>query len=416
MIFLFVSTPLLNRINYVKTRSPSPTPNNTGNDSGSVQGLFGGCALDFLWGKKVKGAGVLLPPQAESRDYGTIPVNAAEPTHTAHAGGVCVHVAGLAKTEVDSGQTFIDRSSNISINMLWKIASQYGDVIAARLLAKHEECALVQFKTPHDARNAIEHLNRCSVFGRTLITKVGKHANALHWSGEKTVVQHRMCSRQTHQPAPPAPARERNSAPSAKIAIWNIPGTKPVALIQAVLAKKAPHSDPIVQESTGISGEVTVVLSGVDEAVSFLGTLNGEIVKPTEIPAMVGCGVSRPFVLCMYFVKHKPQWTEAALQSTATERRESAGNASNANPFEGLRPFETPYFATRILSSPIEGRFPSDGAVTAISDMTSGASLTTGLENESRRPSTLSQISDVYGAGVVNEAYGIPSTHNPYSG
>eukprot|EP00659_Diplonema_papillatum_P015329 gene15329-23433_t len=258
----------------------------------------------FLWGKHTQGAGWLVPRQDDAK-IGTIPdENFGTPEGSV---GNVIHIAGLAKTS-----TRTVGGKCITVDMLWKVIGQYGEVIAARLLAKHPECALVQFESKAQANNAILHLSNAVVFGRMITAKPSMHANALRWSTTDT--ESRMRSKFTHGATAVAPTSV-NSPPSKKVAFWGLPDdlspAKQVELVEEVLTNHGHTFDTVTNAPPG---QILVVFKESDHAFDCTAHLNGENITGV----LPGVPV---FKLCMHFVRSKKSKNKKKKQRRQKEAR-----------------------------------------------------------------------------------------------
>eukprot|EP01064_Diplonema_japonicum_P038677 TRINITY_DN943_c2_g2_i3.p1 TRINITY_DN943_c2_g2~~TRINITY_DN943_c2_g2_i3.p1 ORF type:complete len:523 (+),score=36.98 TRINITY_DN943_c2_g2_i3:34-1569(+) len=245
---------------------------------------------DFLWGVWRRGEGWLIPQQLSNLQKCYIPVSPDEGIPEGKPGS-CVHISGLA-----GARYTMQDQQEISISLLWKVAGQYGDLVAARLLVQHSECALVQFKTQIDAGNLRKHLNRITVFGRMLSVKIGNHANATHWSGHETELKDRMRCARYDIPPPPAP-HDVNAPPSERVAVWGLPQHYPhMSIVEITRATLTREQQPFLSITEEGPAQVLVTYPSADQAFLSIGTLNG--IDVCDITPL-------PFKICMHFVKGK---------------------------------------------------------------------------------------------------------------
>eukprot|EP01059_Diplonema_ambulator_P032420 TRINITY_DN6348_c0_g1_i1.p1 TRINITY_DN6348_c0_g1~~TRINITY_DN6348_c0_g1_i1.p1 ORF type:complete len:455 (+),score=153.25 TRINITY_DN6348_c0_g1_i1:206-1366(+) len=168
---------------------------------------------DFLWGQHIKGEGWLDPVQ-DPEQMGAIPLQSSANNNKEGLPigkvGDCVKLSGLPDESV------------LNAEGLFRVASMYGEVVSAKLMAKRKGCALVQFTDKEYAERAVEKLNEVKVFGEKWEAVISKHANALHWDGAGTELQTRMCTA-TRMTRPEVPGKDVAGRPSHYVGVQGIP-------------------------------------------------------------------------------------------------------------------------------------------------------------------------------------------------
>eukprot|EP01063_Lacrimia_lanifica_P000198 TRINITY_DN1009_c0_g1_i1.p1 TRINITY_DN1009_c0_g1~~TRINITY_DN1009_c0_g1_i1.p1 ORF type:complete len:561 (+),score=240.52 TRINITY_DN1009_c0_g1_i1:79-1761(+) len=263
----------------------------------------------FVWGVDTSGTnqGILVPAQEHVNQFGTIPQ--AAPGIPAGKVGDCVHVSNIGNT---------------TAMQLWNLMGLYGKVVAAKLLWKYEGTALVQFTDRANAQNAMNFLNNAlGPNGEEWCLKESNNPNAMHWSGARTELDHRMVSVMSAKRPAPTPADIPQILPTRNVVLWAEHGL-PAGMAEIVARTvEEDLSLPLAaapQQTVRATGEVryVAVMPSVDMASALVAAANG--VDAAWFPSLHGLGGTQ---LGMAFVSDEE--AEAAFVAPAEEEEEEDG-------------------------------------------------------------------------------------------
>ncbi|KAJ9449709.1 Polypyrimidine tract-binding protein-like protein 3 [Diplonema papillatum] len=222
---------------------------------------------DFLWGQYVSGDGWLEPMQ-DRHERGMIP-RVVQMTETGTACGLpqgqvgdCVKLSGVSEAD-------------ITAEMLFRVASMYGEVVSAKMMAKRKGCALVQYTCKEAASCAIEKLDRAILFGLEWEAVPSKHANALHWDGAGTELQTRMCTVNDVQRPRPVP-RNVAGSPSHYLGIY---GFDDEELATSILREALKDFNPAEVSSMGDDHLGVAGFETTEEAFIAASCINGKMIS-----------------------------------------------------------------------------------------------------------------------------------------
>ena len=212
---------------------------------------------NFLWGEQVAGDGWLVPRQ-EDEMKGQIP----KCTSSLPPGkvGTCIYLSGLPDPPNKEEPI-------ITADMLFRVGSQYGKIVAAKVLSHNAKKAIIQFHTEEDA----ERMRRCfdsfGIFGKKITTAKSTLPNASNWSG--VLSEKLMYSLRNEEPSVEA---ESKVSPSRAVIVyeWDV-------LEKEVYAVLAAHGlDPPTLVTPGQEGGGAILEWGRrEEPFKLCGWLNG---------------------------------------------------------------------------------------------------------------------------------------------
>eukprot|EP01065_Artemidia_motanka_P030622 TRINITY_DN3666_c0_g1_i4.p1 TRINITY_DN3666_c0_g1~~TRINITY_DN3666_c0_g1_i4.p1 ORF type:complete len:472 (+),score=88.48 TRINITY_DN3666_c0_g1_i4:52-1467(+) len=153
--------------------------------------------LQFLWRRWVRGDGWLSP-----RSLGGVQ-QVALPKPDLHVGQglppLSKPLDRLSLPPSEQGRVLrisgmVDPASSapwpipgcVTAATMWKLGTQYGSLVAAKLMYMHPGCCLLEFETATDCAVARGCLDGTRLFGRRWRAVRSVHGNALHWSGSHT--------------------------------------------------------------------------------------------------------------------------------------------------------------------------------------------------------------------------------------
>ncbi|KAJ9446735.1 Polypyrimidine tract-binding protein-like protein 3 [Diplonema papillatum] len=244
---------------------------------------------DFLWGEWVMGDGWLTPKQLSANEVGRIPEGSDQKRGIPQGQvGDCVHFSKLTSDkELEGKKDEMGRPyppmGDLSAEQMWRLCGQYGNIVAAKILYKYQDSAIVQFSRKDEADYCIRSMKDASLWGAKWEVKESKHANAMHWSGANTSeLDKLMCTMRDH--SPPEKPREPASRPSRIITLWDVPENCTREDLFEIIGERGPSRkrtysqvDDVTMEPTGHGFcNATVTMVSPEDAVIAISTLNGE--------------------------------------------------------------------------------------------------------------------------------------------
>eukprot|EP01060_Flectonema_neradi_P014156 TRINITY_DN20873_c0_g1_i1.p1 TRINITY_DN20873_c0_g1~~TRINITY_DN20873_c0_g1_i1.p1 ORF type:complete len:670 (+),score=134.51 TRINITY_DN20873_c0_g1_i1:75-2012(+) len=241
--------------------------------------------LDFVWGEN-KGNGWLCPRQEES-SKGCIPTSTG---------------ASLPKGEVGSC-IYLSYAQDFKVTAenLFRVCGQYGSVIAAKILQKHDGKAIVQYASKDEADVARKKLDGVTVGGKKFVAKQSHHPNALNWNGEQSENEPKLFSQLDDLPCESVPNMYQ---PSRVVWIRSIDQTLATAMTESLSKQSLPL--PTHQECDGASA--TFTFKKVEEAFLCIAHFNGT--QPEGFPQRI----------CMGFA-YDPDPPSSPTKPTAKEKK-----------------------------------------------------------------------------------------------